>query len=260
MLKYLLHDRLFASYTVPFFWFIGGIFVVFLELVVNIKAPYGRYNSSNSGIPVRTAWILQELPSFVVPSVLLIHHWSSVTPTKFVILSLFLIHYFQRVFIYPMLIRGGKHSSYLTTIMAFFFCLLNAYSIAEEMLVYHVYPSNYLSSFRFLIGATIFFIGLVLNLQADSILRNLRKNDNDREYKIPRGGLFEYVSGANFLAESIEWTGFAICAWTLPAFAFSFFTWANIAFGRAIHHHQFYLDKFKEQYPKNRKAIIPFLL
>lgn len=84
-----------------------------------------------------------------------------------------------------------------------------------------------------------FFIGFVLNLQADSILRNLRKNDNDREYKIPRGGLFEYVSGANFLAESIEWTGFAICAWTLPAFAFSFFTWANIAFGRAIHHHQF---------------------
>ena len=53
------------------------------------------------------------------------------------------------------------------------------------------------------------------------------------------GGLFEYVSGANFLAESIEWTGFAICAWTLPAFAFAFFTWANIAFGRAIHHHQF---------------------
>lgn len=96
MLKYLLNDRLFASYTVPFFWFIGGILVVFLELVVNMKASYGRYNSSNSGIPVRTAWILQELPSFAVPCVLLIHHWSSVTPTKFVILSLFLIHYFQR--------------------------------------------------------------------------------------------------------------------------------------------------------------------
>lgn len=89
------------------------------------------------------------------------------------------------------------------------------------------------------------------------------------------GGLFEYVSGANFLAESIEWTGFAIAAWTLPALAFAVFTWANIGFGRAIHHHQyvrkrrdenafvsfrFYLDKFKDQYPKNRKAIIPFLL
>ncbi len=59
-----------------------------------------------------------------------------------------------------------------------------------------------------------------------------------------KGGLFDYVSGANFLAESIEWTGYAICAWTLPALAFSVFTWVNIAFGRAIHHHQ-YVKKLK---------------
>jgi len=64
------------------------------------------------------------------------------------------------------------------------------------------------------------------------------------EFYIFKGGLFEYVSGANFLAESIEWTGYAICAWTLPALAFSVFTWANIAFGRAIHHHQ-YVNKNK---------------
>ncbi|CAF4398400.1 unnamed protein product, partial [Adineta steineri] len=75
-----------------------------------------------------------------------------------------------------------------------------------------------------------------------------------------QGGLFEYVSGANFLAESIEWTGYAICAGTLPAIAFSVFTWANTAFGRGIHHHKFYLEKFRDEYPKNRKAIIPFIL
>lgn len=169
---------------------------------------------------------------------------------------------------------------------------MNSYTIAEEILVYHVYPKNYLLSLRFIIGTIIFFIGFIFNLQADAILRNLRKDNNQRDYQIPRGrkskfclyefdvffegGLFEYVSGANFLAESIEWTGYAICAWTLPALAFSVFTWANIAFGRAIHHHQyvkenfekfilfilfrFYLDKFKDEYPKNRKAIIPFIL
>jgi hypothetical protein len=63
-------------------------------------------------------------------------------------------------------------------------------------------------------------------------------NSSCRHIRSISGGLFNYVSGANFLAESIEWTGFAICAWTLPALAFSVFTWANIAFGRAIHHHQ----------------------
>jgi steroid 5-alpha reductase family enzyme len=158
-----------------------------------------------------------------------------------------------------MLIRGGKHSPYLTTILAFIFCALNSYTIVEEILVYHVYPTNYLFSLRFLSGMIIFFMGFLLNLQADAILRNLRKDDNQRDYQIPRGsettdfflkfefdvfegGLFEYVSGANFLAESIEWTGYAICAWTLPALAFAVFTWANIAFGRAIHHHQ-YVEK-----------------
>jgi len=86
-----------------------------------------------------------------------------------------------------MLIRGGKHSSYLTTILAFIFCCFNSYTIAEEILAYHVYPNNYLFSLRFISGMIIFFTGLILNLQADSILRNLRKDNNQRDYQIPRG-------------------------------------------------------------------------
>ncbi len=86
-----------------------------------------------------------------------------------------------------MLIRGGKHSSYLTTILAFIFCCLNSYAIAEEIFAYHIYPKNYLFSLRFISGMIIFFAGFILNLQADSILRNLRKDNNQRDYQIPRG-------------------------------------------------------------------------
>jgi hypothetical protein len=86
-----------------------------------------------------------------------------------------------------MLIRGGKHSSYLTTILAFIFCSLNSYSIAQEILVYHVYPNNYFLSLRFISGMIIFFTGFILNIQSDSILRNLRKDNNQRDYQIPRG-------------------------------------------------------------------------
>ncbi|CAF3440680.1 unnamed protein product [Rotaria sp. Silwood1] len=247
MLKYILNDQNFVSYICPYLWFIGAVFVLLFEIIFDFKASYGRYNTNNSGVPVRLAWFIQELPSFTIPCYLLYYHWSSVSITKFIIVSYFLIHYFQRVFIYPMLIRGGKHSSYLTIILAIIFCFLNSYAIAEEILAYHIYPNDYLFSLRFISGTIIFFTGFILNLQSDSILRNLRKDNNQRDYKIPR-------------AESIEWTGYAICAWTLPTLAFSVFTWANIAFGRAIHHHQFYLEKFKDEYPKNRKAIIPFIL
>jgi hypothetical protein len=86
-----------------------------------------------------------------------------------------------------MLIRGGKHSPYSTTIMAFIFCSLNSYSIIEEILVYHIYPKNYFLSLRFILGMIIFFTGFILNLQSDSILRNLRKDNNQRDYQIPRG-------------------------------------------------------------------------
>jgi hypothetical protein len=46
--------------------------------------------------------------------------------------------------------------------------------------------------------------------------------------------------------------------WSLPAFSFAVWTFANLV-PRAINHHQWYHEKF-EDYPENRKAVIPFLL
>jgi len=109
---------------------------------------------------------------------------------------------------------------------------------------------------HFIIGFTLFIAGMSINWQADSILRNLRK-PNETGYKIPYGGMFNYVSGANFCGEIIEWTGYAIAAWNLPAFAFALFTFFNIG-PRGAQHHQYYLTKFKD-YPTNRKAVIPFI-
>ena len=63
----------------------------------------------------------------------------------------------------------------------------------------------------------------------DRILRNT--------YLIFSGGLFEYVSCANFFSEIVEWFGFAIASWSSVAFAFSFFTAANLI-PRAVHHHK----------------------
>lgn len=49
--------------------------------------------------------------------------------------------------------------------------------------------------------------------------------------------MFELVSGANFLGEMVEWCGYAVATWTLPAFAFAFFTVCSIG-PRAYHHHR----------------------
>ena len=52
------------------------------------------------------------------------------------------------------------------------------------------------------------------------------------------GGMFEYVSGANFFGEIVEWLGFAVANGSLPAYSFFFFTLCNIG-PRAIHHHRY---------------------
>ncbi len=77
--------------------------------------------------------------------------------------------------------------------------------------------------------------------------------------------MFEFVSGANFFGEIVEWTGFAIAArLSLPAVAFAAFTALNIG-PRALQHHADYRRRFSgekghEAYPPNRKARIPFVL
>lgn len=100
MLEYLLNDRIFVTYICPSLWIISAIFVFILEIILGIRAPYGRYNTTNKGIPVKLAWFIQEFPSFLIPSYLIYYYWSSITLTKFLIVSLYLIHYFQRYVTY----------------------------------------------------------------------------------------------------------------------------------------------------------------
>lgn len=56
--------------------------------------------------------------------------------------------------------------------------------------------------------------------------------------------MFEYVSGANFLGEMVEWFGFAVANGTLPAIGFAFFTFCNIG-PRACQHHRYLYKHLK---------------
>jgi hypothetical protein len=98
MLEYIVNDRIFVTYICPYTWIISSIFVLVFQGFVGIKAPYGRYNNSNSGIPARLAWFIQELPCFIIPCYLLYKYWSSISIIKFLLTAFFLIHYFQRYF------------------------------------------------------------------------------------------------------------------------------------------------------------------
>ena len=64
-------------------------------------------------------------------------------------------------------------------------------------------------------------LGFVFNMHSDRILCTLRK-PGETGYKIPYGGLFDYVSGANFFSEIVEWWGLAMATgFHLPILCFA---------------------------------------
>ena len=107
-----------------------------------------------------------------------------------------------------------------------------------------------------MIGVAIFFLGMYINQVTDSKLIALRKKSTG--YVIPRKWLFKYISCPNHFGEIVEWTGFAIAAFSLPAMTFAIWTFCNLL-PRALNHHDWYKENF-EEYPKERKAVIPFII
>jgi hypothetical protein len=110
---------------------------------------------------------------------------------------------------------------------------------------------------RLCAGVSLYLLGLAANRHSDAILRALRR-PGDATYALPRGGLFEYVSAANYAGELLQWCGYALAVATPAAALFAAATAANLV-PRALAYHRDYRARFPG-YPPQRKAIIPFLL
>ncbi|XP_004380331.1 3-oxo-5-alpha-steroid 4-dehydrogenase 1 [Trichechus manatus latirostris] len=231
-----------------------------LLLLRRIGSSYGRHSSPRLGwqMPARLAWVLQELPSLALPLL----ECARAAPSHLrrrpnaLLLAMFLVHYAHRTLIFPFLIRGGKPTPLLIWVMAFMFCTFNGYLQGRYLSQYAEYSEDWVTDPRFLTGFALWLVGMLINIHSDHILRTLRK-PGETGYKIPRGGLFEYVTAANFFGEIVEWCGYALASWSAQAGTFAFFTLCVLA-TRAEEHHRWYLEKF-EDYPKSRKMLFPFL-
>uniref|UniRef100_A0A8D2E0K4 3-oxo-5-alpha-steroid 4-dehydrogenase n=1 Tax=Sciurus vulgaris TaxID=55149 RepID=A0A8D2E0K4_SCIVU len=218
---------------------------------MEISAPGGTC------LPARTAWFLQELPAFVVSAGILAWQPRSLFgPPGTFLLGLFCAHYFHRTFIYSLLTRG-RPFPVVFLFRGSIFCVGNGFLQAYYLIHCAEYSEEWYTDIRFSVGVFLFILGMGINIHSDYILRHLRK-PGEITYRIPQGGLFTYVSGANYLGEIIEWIGYALATWSPPGLAFAFFSLCFLG-QRAFHHHRFYLKMF-EDYPKSRKALVPFII
>ena len=219
-----------------------------------LTAPYGKYAASSEArlfgplVDGRLAWVVQELPSLVLPPLLWLRAAPAARPAllgseRGVLLLLFCAHYLNRTLVFPLRLRGGKPTPLGVAAMAFAFTTWNglmqglALTLGGEA---GAGGDGDILAPRFVLGVCLFVAGAGINLHADHVLRTLRA-PGETGYRIPRGGAFELVSGANFFGEMVEWTGFAVAAWgvphaRLPALAFAAFTACNIG-PRGVQHH-----------------------
>jgi very-long-chain enoyl-CoA reductase len=106
--------------------------------------------------------------------------------------------------------------------------------------------------------AFLFFCAEAQNLKCHLILMELKiKNKGDKG--IPNGCGFEYVSCANYFWEVVAWICFSLFSNHFSCYIFTA-CGLFIMSKWALQKHRLYKKTFGDKYPKNRKAIIPFLL
>jgi 3-oxo-5-alpha-steroid 4-dehydrogenase 1 len=242
-----------------FSWIWIGLAIIVFFILLFVTAPYGRHTSVKWGpmISNRAGWVMMEVPVLVVLLLLVVPYMHLFSALIWTMLGMFCFHYFNRVFIFPFRLHTkGKKMPVAIVLSAIFFNIVNGFSIGYYFTHFADYSSTWSKDPRFISGTILFFTGIYINWKADTMLIRLRK-PGETGYKIPQNWMFEYISCPNLFGELIEWLGFAILCWNLPALCFFIWTAANLI-PRALSHHKWYHEKFRD-YPGNRKAILPFI-
>jgi 3-oxo-5-alpha-steroid 4-dehydrogenase 1 len=223
-------------------------------------APYGRHFRDGWGpsVSARIGWIVMEMPALLVIGITVISSGRAASPVSYLLLGLWELHYLYRTCLFPFLMKGSeKRFPMLLILFALIFNTLNGYANGVFLSTTTSFEGLGLpGTARLVAGVALFAAGMITHIRADSELRSLRK-PGETGYKVPRGGLFDYVSSPNYLGEIAEWCGWALATWSLAGLGFAVFTFANLA-PRAFANRRWYIATFAD-YPRERKSVIPFV-
>ena len=237
--------------------------VVFVSLYF-VDAGYGKMISRAWGptLPNRLGWMLMESPVFFI--VLWLWATSEVRTSLpyLVFLLLFELHYFHRCFVFPLRLSGRSRMPVSIVLMSATFNVINGY--IQGWWLFRLAPQDgyydpsWMTSPAFIAGTVIFLAGMAVNRNSDRIIRGLRAPGDNRHY-FPKGGMYNYVTSANYFGEIVEWLGWAILTWSTAGALFLWFTCANlIPRANSIWHK--YAEQFPDEFGKARpKRIFPFI-
>ena len=236
-----------------------GLFV-FVTLYF-VDAGYGKFRSKKWGYCVnnKLGWVLMECPALIPIAYTIV----ALAPSHLTILfmSLYALHYVYRSFIFPALLKGKSKMPLAITAMGATFNFTNSTLLCASVVAFpkesYTDICSYAGNWNFWVGLVLFFTGMYTHMKADHTIRNLRKPGDTNHY-LPKGGLFDYVTSANYFGELLEWTGFAIILNNPAAWLFVWWTAANLV-PRAHSINKKYRAEFGNEQVGNRKRVIPFI-
>ena len=152
--------------------------VVFIALFF-VRAGYGMLRDGKWGpkIDNRLGWIAMEAPVFIAMCILCLCSPRRGDAVCLVFFGLFQLHYLNRAFVYPLLLKGRSTMPLGIVLMGVTFNVLNA--LMQGGWIFYIAPEGYytpqwLLSPQFIVGTLIFFAGMAVNIHSDRIIRRLR--------------------------------------------------------------------------------------
>ncbi|KAI3721710.1 hypothetical protein L2E82_32728 [Cichorium intybus] len=226
--------------------------------------PYAKFSdagdSNNSKdkekrkLPSRIGMFVFYAPSFLVglASFAVFPHQD---PRFVMVISVLTIHFFKRIL---EVLFVHKFSGSMMIDAAITISL--SYTVATATMIYAQYLSQESPEPAFdlkYFGLGMFLTGITGNFYHHYILSTLRKK-GDKEYKIPKGGLFNLVICPHYMFEVVEFVGVSCICQTVCTFRFTLGT-VFLLMGRSHATREWYVSKFDGKFGKDVKALIPYL-
>ena len=200
-----------------------------------------------------------EAPVFLVMCAMWIYSDRRFEPVILTFFLFFQIHYFQRAFIFPLLLTGKSKMPLAIMSMGILFNLLNGYMQGEW--IFYLAPRNDVSARMVYVSMVYCRYIVVFHRHAGKLAFGLchpplAQTGRYRALSAAKG-MYRYVTSANYFGEIIEWAGWAILTCSLSGFVFLWWTIANLV-PRAHALWCRYREEFGDAVGE-KKRVFPFL-
>jgi len=180
---------------------------------------------------------------------------------KILAFLLIYVHFFRRIYESTYIFSHGRQKIAIYDLIGvtLYYWILNGYFIS-----FSIFNSSFKTKINFIdyLSSTIFTIFFLYcefkNCICHIYLANLKQRNNGQR-AIPFGGMFEYVSCAHYFWELLAWLFFALIFRTLHSYLFVIYSFISMGCLSFIRHKNL-IKFFGDEYPKARKAFIPYLI